>query len=102
MSLGGELQGPVAEGARTDTKSRGGLTMMRNNLMSYISCPALYLCSLLSHRFLKQHLACNMTFAKFTKLSQELRDLIWAEAAAIQCQQVRGNFFECNSLLLLH
>jgi hypothetical protein len=42
-----------------------------------------------------------MTFANFTKLSQELRDLIWAEAAAIQCQQVRFNSFKRNSSLLL-
>ncbi|XPS77159.1 hypothetical protein M3J07_009196 [Ascochyta lentis] len=29
-----------------------------------------------------------MTFRNFTRLSQELRDLIWAEAAAIQCQYI--------------
>jgi hypothetical protein len=42
-----------------------------------------------------------MTLPNFTKLSQELRDQIWAEAAASQGQQVRGNFFKCNTLLLL-
>ena len=30
-----------------------------------------------------------MTFHNFTELAQELRDQIWIEAAAIQCQQVR-------------
>jgi hypothetical protein len=49
----------------------------------------------------KKPLAFNMTFANFTKLSLELRDLIWAEAAAIQCQQVRFNSFKRNSSLLL-
>lgn len=42
-----------------------------------------------------------MTFAHFTKLPQELRDQIWAEAAAIHRQQVRGNFFKRNSQLPL-
>jgi hypothetical protein len=42
-----------------------------------------------------------MDFANFTNLPQELRDQIWAEAASIQCQQVRSNLPTRNSLLLL-
>jgi hypothetical protein len=42
-----------------------------------------------------------MNFANFTNLPQELRDQIWAEAASIQCQQVRGNLPTRNGLLLL-
>jgi hypothetical protein len=80
-----------------------GPSPIQTSTMLTISWTALYLCPLLSHLFPfpKQHLAFNMTLANFTKLSQELRDQIWAEAAAIQGQQVRRNFFKCNSLPLL-
>lgn len=42
--------------------------------------------------FSKQRSELSMAFVNFTKLPQELRDQIWAEAAALQRQQVRGNF----------
>lgn len=37
----------------------------------------------------KQQIAFDMVLANFARLSQELRDQIWSEAAAIQSQRVR-------------
>ena len=74
---------------RTDTKSHVSF-LTRTVFVSTFTAP-------LSRGISRVH----MTFANFTKLSQELRDQIWAEAAAIQCQQVRTSFSESRSLSLL-